>query len=344
MPTGMGRGPPFLYTPDNRCAILAHIMSAKQIKAKQYSPYLTFERDTWKQFAANALLTLTEDELAKLRGQNEPVSLQEVADFYLPLSRLLNLYVNASQDLHQVTGRFLNNPVPKVPYIIGIAGSVAVGKSTTSRILRALLSRWPNHNHVEIVTTDGFLYPSDVLEERDLMSRKGFPESFNTRELIQFLSDLKAGKPNLKIPIYSHRVYDILPNKFKTINQPDIIIVEGLNVLQNSINPNDSASTVFVSDFFDFSIYVDAKTDDIKAWFLQRFMSFRERDRHSPELFFHRFRDMTDKEALAYALDIWHNINEANLNENILPFRERAKCILKKAADHSVERVLLRKL
>ena len=311
---------------------------------KPYSPYIVFSRESWREFRKDTPLTLTQAELDKLHGQIEVVSLEEVSDIYLPLSRLLNLYVSATQDLYRVTGKFLGNPEPKVPYIIGVAGSVAVGKSITSRILQALLSRWPHHPRVELITTDGFLYPNAILEERGLINRKGFPESYDLRQLIDFLFSLKSGKPNIRVPLYSHHHYDILPDQYQVINQPDIVIVEGLNVLQVASFKPEQQTRVFVSDFFDFTIYVDAKTEVIKQWFLKRFMLFREKAKTKKEDFFYQFVKMDKKTALAFAEGIWQEINAANLYENIIPFKERAKLILEKAADHSIQNVYLRKL
>lgn len=311
---------------------------------KQYSPYLKFSRLDWRKFRKETPMTLSEADLDRLHGQLEPVSLLEIEEIYLPLSRLLNLYIAATQKLYKVTSQFLGNPAPRVPYIIGVAGSVAVGKSTTSRILQALLSRWPNHPHVELVTTDGYLYPTAVLEKQNLMNRKGFPESYDLRRLIQFLSELKSGKPKLKVPLYSHRDYDIIPNKFQIIDQPDIVIVEGLNVLQVGPVKSDKQPRVFVSDFFDFTIYVDADDATVKQWFLQRFMLFRKKAKNDPKAFFYRFANLSDKEAKAFAQKVWKEINAANLYANILPFKQRAKLILEKGKDHSVKNVYLRKI
>lgn len=311
---------------------------------KKYSPYLHFSREIWRQFRKETPLTLSEEDLAKLHGQIEVVSLSEVEEIYLPLSRLLNLYVAATQNLYQVTGKFLDHPEPRVPYIIGIAGSVAVGKSTTSRVLQALLSRWPHHPRVELVTTDGFIYPGSILQQRQLMNRKGFPESYDLLRLIRFLSDLKSGKRNLHVPLYSHHNYDIIPDEFQLIDQPDIVIVEGINVLQVATSGALQKSRVFVSDFFDFTIYVDAETEVIKQWFLERFWVFRAKAKNDPTAFFHQFTQMNDSDALAFAENVWHEINQANLYENILPFRERAKLILKKGVRHGVEEIFLRKI
>lgn len=311
------------------------------------SPYLHFNRVIWRKFRQDTPLTLSEADLLQLKGQNEPVSLLEVAEIYLPLSRLLNLYVTATQELYTVTTRFLGHPAPKVPYVIGIAGSVAVGKSTTSRILQALLSRWPNHPRVVLLTTDGFLYPNEALKQRHLMEKKGFPESYDTRALMKFLTDVKAGKPDLQVPVYSHHYYDIVPGEVLVVDQPDIVILEGLNVLQLPIlksTENIKYPQWFVSDFFDFTVYVDAKIEVIRTWYIERFMVFREKARDDPQAFFYRFTKWSDEAALAFARNIWQTINARNLVENILPFKQRARLILKKAEDHSVETVFLRKI
>lgn len=308
------------------------------------SPFITFSREDWRQYRHDTPLTLSEAEITRLQGINETLSISEVEEIYLPLSRLLNLYVQATQELHSVSGRFLNHSTPKVPYIIGVSGSVAVGKSTTSRILQALLSRWPDHPRVEIVMTDGFLFPNAVLEERHLMLRKGFPESYDLHRLIQFLIDLKAGNPNLEVPLYSHHHYDIIADQTKTINQPDIVILEGLNVLQVRAPKEAGSIQRFVSDFFDFSIYVDAETSVIMKWYLDRFVTLRERAQGDKTAYFHRFVNLSDKDALDFARQVWHETNEANLVENILPYKERTNLMLVKGEDHSIEKVLLRKL
>ncbi len=311
---------------------------------KHPSPYLEFDRNVWKQFRRETPMTLSDEDLVKLQGQLEPVSASEVMEIYLPLSRLLNLYVAATQQLYNVTGKFLGHAAPKVPYIIGVAGSVSVGKSATSRILKALLSRWEDHPRVELVTTDGYLFNNATLEQRNIMHRKGFPESYDLRSLIEFLSDLKSGKRNLKVPLYSHYTYDILPDQYQIIDQPDIVIVEGLNVLQVGLLKAGLQPTVFVSDFFDFTIYVDASIETIKKWFLQRFILFRSRAVNDPEAFFYRFTQMSDQEGMDFAHRVWAEINEANLLQNILPFKERAKLILIKKEDHAVQKVFLRKI
>lgn len=307
-------------------------------------PYVHFSRAEWGQLRADTPLTLSEADLAQLRGLNERVSLDEVVEIYLPLSRLLNLYVAATQGLYRATAAFLGNPAPKVPYVIGMAGSVAVGKSTTARILQALLCRWPDHLTVDLVTTDGFLYPNRVLESRGIMHRKGFPESYDVRALIQFVYDVKAGLPQVRAPVYSHLVYDIVPGQFQVVDQPDIMILEGLNVLQAGESTPGRRPRVFVSDFFDFSIYVDAEVEDIREWYIARFLTLRHTAFRDPSSYFHRDASLSDQDARARASTIWKDINEVNLMENILPTRERAHLILEKGGDHSVRCVQLRKL
>ncbi|WP_432776355.1 type I pantothenate kinase [Brevibacillus gelatini] len=308
------------------------------------SPYVTFNREQWRALRASTPLTISDEELACLQGLNENISMTEVADIYLPLSRLLNLYVGGTQELYQATHTFLGNQDGKVPFIIGIAGSVAVGKSTTARILQTLLSRWPNHPKVDLVTTDGFLYPNRVLEERGIMKRKGFPESYDLRRFINFLADVKSGIPEVKAPVYSHLVYDIVPGEWQTVRQPDILIVEGLNVLQPPKGDEPRISEVIVSDFFDFSIYVHAEEKDILQWYVERFKLLRKTAFSNPNSYFRRYADLSDEEATEVATSIWTEINGANLVQNILPTRVRAQLILNKGQDHLVQSVKLRKL
>jgi type I pantothenate kinase len=308
------------------------------------SPYIDLTREEWSQLRNSTPLTLTEDDLAQLRGINEQISLGEVEEIFLPLSRLLNLYVDATQKLHKATHTFLGNSTAKVPYVVGIAGSVAVGKSTTARILQALLARWPNHPKVDLITTDGFLFPNAVLEARGLMKRKGFPESYDRRRLVKFVADVKSGAPEVTAPIYSHLAYDILPDQTITVRQPDIVILEGLNVLQTGVGSAVHDAPVFVSDYFDFSIYVDADEEHVKHWYVERFLTLRRTAFRDPASYFHRYAGLSDEEARATALRIWNEINGVNLRENILPTRTRAHLILEKGLDHSVRNVKLRKL
>jgi len=293
-----------------------------------FSPYFTFTREEWARLRAATPLTLTDEDLVQLRGVNEYVSLDEVRDVYLPLSRLLNLYVGAAQGLHVVADLFLGKPATPVPYVIGIGGSVAVGKSTFARILRALLGRWPNHPTVDLVTTDGFLYPNRVLEERGLMNRKGFPESFDLRRLLRFLSDVKSGAKEVRAPVYSHLQYDIVPSEELVVRRPDIVLVEGLNVLQTPDGARRKTLRTFVSDFFDFSIYVDAREEDVEEWYVERFLTLRETAFRDPKSYFRRFAELSSQEAVTTAHSIWREINGLNLRENIKPTRDRARLVL----------------
>lgn len=313
---------------------------------EKYSPYRIFTAERWAEFRADTPLTLTEDEVRRLRSLNDPVDLDEIRRVYLSLSRLLSAHVEASQLLFQQRRVFFNadNEVKKTPFIIGIAGSVAVGKSTTARVLKELLQRWPSSPKVDLITTDGFLLPNDVLRRENLMERKGFPESYDVGALLRFLSAIKSGQPDVQAPLYSHMTYDVLPGAYVTIDRPDILIFEGINVLQPRQLPPDGKFVPFVSDFFDFSIYIDADETMIHQWYIDRFMRLRETAFKSPESFFHRYSQLSEEAARAIAEGLWSNINLKNLRENILPTRPRADLVLRKGADHLVEEVALRKL
>jgi type I pantothenate kinase len=310
----------------------------------QFSPYREFTREEWARLRADTPMTLVPRDLEQLSGIIEELSMEEVEQIYLPLSRLLNLHVAGAQELHAVTNRFLGRRDRRVPYILGIGGSVAVGKSTTARVLKALLARWPDHPSVDLITTDGFLFPNAELEARGLMNRKGFPESFDTARLLNFLHDVKSGRQNVEAPIYSHFHYDILPGQTVAVDRPDILIVEGLNVLQAARLPKDGEAIPFVSDFFNFSIYMDAPAKVIEDWYVARFLRLRQTAFRDPAAYFHRYAHLSPDEARAQALEIWRSINEKNLYENILPTRQRARLILRKDTNHRIESVALRRI
>jgi type I pantothenate kinase len=311
----------------------------------EFSPYRTFDADRWAEFRADTPLTLTAQDLDRLRSLGDPINLDEVRRIYLSMSRLLSAHVESSQILFQQRKRFLNlDEAIKTPFIIGIAGSVAVGKSTTARILRELLRRWPSSPRVAHVTTDGFLFPNEVLREKNLMDRKGFPESYDVNALMNFLGAIKAGRGEVRAPFYSHLVYDVVPNEFITIDRPDILIFEGINVLQPRQLPKDGKVVPFVSDYFDFSIYIDADEKLIHKWYVDRFMELRETAFRDPKSFFHRYTTLTQDAALSIAENLWTNVNKKNLVENIVPTRPRADLILTKGPDHLVKEVSLRKL
>jgi type I pantothenate kinase len=299
--------------------------------------YIDFDRQTWAKLRASTPLTLTEKDIEKLRGISVQLDIDMVEHTFLPLSRLLNLHVQGSQQLATVTDTFLGTPPRPVPFIVGVAGSVAVGKSTISRVLQALLARWPHHPVVELVTTDGFLYPNAVLEERGLMTRKGFPESYDRKALLEFVTSAKAGAEHIEVPLYSHIKYDVVEDEIRLLGQPDILILEGLNVLQ----AGDQGA--FVSDYFDFSIFVDADIEDVKGWYIERFLTLKDTAFAQPDAYFRRYAGLTESQALDMATEIWRTTNEVNLIKNILPTRDRASLILEKAADHTVRRVRLRR-
>jgi len=308
------------------------------------SPYRVFSRAEWAALREDTPMTLTPDEVSRLRSLHDRLDMQEVEDIYLPLSRLLSLYVAATQRLFRAQQSFLRTEDSKMPYIIGVAGSVAVGKSTTARVLQALLARWPNVPKVDLVTTDGFLYPNAILAREGLMEKKGFPESYDLPALLRFLSDIKAGRRPARAPVYSHLIYDVMPNQWIEIDRPDILIVEGLNVLQTGHPPKGGKAIPYVSDFFDFSIYLDAGEDVLLGWYVDRFLTLRGTAFRDPKSFFHRYATLSDDEAVKTATSIWSRINLLNLHENILPTRQRADLILKKGESHLVGEVALRRL
>ncbi|MEM9332478.1 MAG: type I pantothenate kinase [Pseudomonadota bacterium] len=318
--------------------------TVREDQEKYVSPYRYFSAEDWEAFKADTPLTLSEDEVRRLRSMNDPISLNEVERIYLSLSRLLSSHVEAAQHLYDQRRDFLNFEGNKTPFIIGIAGSVAVGKSTTARILKELLTRWPSSPKVDLITTDGFLKPNAVLMEEGLMEKKGFPESYDVAEVLRFLSAIKAGEAQVQAPSYSHFIYDVLPDSLITVDRPDILIFEGINVLQSRDMPREGDSIPLVSDYFDFAIYVDADEKDIERWYIKRFMGLRDTAFRDPGSFFHKYSQVPETEALKVAQGLWDNINLVNLQENIKPTRPRADLILRKGPDHFVERVALRKL
>ncbi len=313
-------------------------------KKLELNPYHHFTKAEWAQYRDGEQMTLSAGDIERLRALTDPISFTEAEEIYLPLSRLISFYVEAVQALHRVSTRFLGTTDHHIPFIIGVAGSVASGKSTTSRIMRALLQRWRTSPKVDLVTTDGFLYPNAVLDERGLAARKGFPESYDRPALLAFLADIKSGKADVRAPVYSHLVYDILPGEFVSVDRPDILIVEGLNILQAGEVQRSGKPLLFASDFIDFSIYIDAAEADLRNWFMVRFRALRESAFTDPKSFFRQLAQMPAAEAEAFALQAWDNINLVNLRQNILPTRSRADLILKKAGNHTVEEVMLRRV
>ena len=309
-----------------------------------YNPYRIFSREQWAHLRDGAPMTLGAGEVAALRSMHDRLDLREVEEIYLPLSRMLSIYVEAQQRLYYAQRRFIGIKDRKMPYIIGVAGSVAVGKSTTARVLQALLARWSPKPRVDLVTTDGFLFPNAVLERQGLMQKKGFPESYDLPTLLSFLSDIKAGRRRVRAPVYSHLTYDIIPGEWVEVDRPDILVLEGVNVLQTGRLPRDGKAVPVVSDFFDFSVYIDAEEPVLRDWYVRRFLALRDTAFHDPRSYFNRYARLSDEEATATALAIWERTNRANLEDNILPTRPRATLILKKGADHVVETVALRRL
>lgn len=316
----------------------------EQMARRNLSPYRAFTNEEWATLRADTPMTLTNVDLERIKSLHEPISMEEVEEIYLPLSRLLSYYVEFAKGLNNATQHFLGTNEPKTPFIIGVAGSVSVGKSTTARLLQALLSRWPASPKVDLVTTDGFLLPNAVLNAEGLMQRKGFPESYDRTAILQFLTDIKTGKRNVRAPVYSHFYYDVMPDEGVVIDQPDILILEGLNVLQTGLLPTDGKAIPFVSDFFDFSIYIDAEEDMLHRWYIERFKRLRETAFRDPGSYFHRYSTLTDEEAEETANRLWTTINLVNLRENIFPTRPRADLVLGKDETHAIKTVLLRKL
>jgi type I pantothenate kinase len=313
-------------------------------RGREYSPYVERSREDWAELAEQTPITLDPATLERVRGLGDPTSMLDVREVYLPLTRLLSRYFTHTSELHRSTNDFLQLQVGRTPFVIAIAGSVAVGKSTTARLLRLLLARWPQHPRVELVTTDGFLLPNAELTARGLMQRKGFPESYDRRALLRFVTEVKAGRAEVHAPVYSHLVYDIVPGEPLAVRRPDILLLEGLNVLQPAPPPLTGQAALAVSDFIDFSVYVDAATEDIRRWYLERFRRLRETAFRNPESYFRRYAELPEAEALVHAEEIWDQINRPNLERNIMPTRGRANLVLRKGPDHTVSGIRLRKV
>jgi len=322
----------------------AESRSAKELHRMYPNLYDKFTREQWAKLRANMPMEISSEDLDELRGLNDPVSLDEVETIYLPLGRLLNIHIATAHGLERVNDSFLGRPSARPAYIIAVTGSVAVGKSTFSRVLAEVLSRWADHPTVELVTTDGFLLPNQVLQERGLMERKGFPESYDLRKMLEFMIALRQGAKTLKVPVYSHDSYDIVPNEFLEIRRPEILILEGLNLLQMNLPGETRTPKIFASDLIDFSIYVDAEESSIRNWYMERFMLLKNTAFKNPRSFFHRFADMSDEEAKLFAVDIWQRINLVNLISNVAPTRERAQVVMQKGPDHRVSEVWLRRV
>jgi len=313
-------------------------------KKEQYSPYISISRDEWKKLNGVLDFPLSNEDISKLNALNEPLNLEEIQEVYFPLSHLLNIHIDFANRLYEAENGYLNSGRKRSPFIIGIAGSVAAGKSTTARVLQKVLSLWPNKPNIALVTTDGFLYPNKILEQRGIMNRKGFPESYDTKRLINFLADVKAGKENLRVPLYSHLEYDIIPNQAQEIYNPDVVLVEGINVLQVNLSEKHTGPQVFVSDFFDYSIYVHANEKNLLEWYISRFKQLQKTAFQNPDSYFHRYAALSENEAIDLAGNIWDLINKPNLIKNILPTRFRANLILEKGSHHFVRGVKLRKV
>ncbi len=320
------------------------LVTSPRLTDNGVSPFVELERDTWSRLANSIEQPLDESDIDRLRGLGDQLDLAEVSDVYLPLSRLLYLYVQAAGELHSATTLFLGEETQRTPFVIGVAGSVAVGKSTTARVLQELLRRWPDTPNVQLVTTDGFLYPNEELERRGIMHRKGFPESYDRRRLLRFVAEVKSGADEVRAPMYSHLTYNILRDEEVVVRRPDVLILEGLNVLAPARVRSDGTTGLALSDFFDFSVYVDARSQDIEEWYVQRFMRLRSGAFADPASYFHRYATLSDDDARSTALRIWRSINEPNLRENVLPTRGRAQLVLTKSPDHSIRRMLLRKI